>query len=248
MEFVLNGEAHALDRGSVERALADVDPEPVREHGVRVGGVVYPVKQAFAGATGVPRADFTSQTARRLLARLGFEVVGNTSPRPSISQMPVARSGAAVPTAVGDPHGWPWEGRVQSVFAAYLQSNDWLVTAMADTATKATGVDVLASKGVRTLGAEVKGWPAKAYSDPRRSAEVKPTQPGNQAGHWFSQAVVKGLMLLDSHPGYESLVVLPDYPRYRDLADRTRSGRAAAGIHIVLVGEDGSAVCDTWTP
>ena len=35
-------------------------------------------------------------------------------------------------------------------------------------------------------------------------------------------------MLLDSHPGYESLVVVPDYPRYRDLAHRTRTGRAAA--------------------
>lgn len=248
MEFVLNGEAHALDRGSVERALADVDPEPVREHGVRVGGVVYPVKQAFAGATGVPRAGFTSQTARRLLVRLGFEVVGNTSPRPSIGQMPVSRIRAAVPTAVGDPHGWPWEGRVQSVFADFLHSNGWLVTAMADTATKATGVDVLARKDSRNLGAEVKGWPSRTYSDPRRSEEVKPTLPGNQAGHWFSQAVLKGLMLLDSHPGYESLVVVPDYPRYRDLAHRTRTGRAAAGIHVVLVRDDGYATCETWTP
>lgn len=62
MEFVLNGEAHSLDRGSVERALADVDPEPVREHGVRVGGVVYPVKQAFAGATGRSRAAWCTCT------------------------------------------------------------------------------------------------------------------------------------------------------------------------------------------
>ena len=119
---------------------------------------------------------------------------------------------------------------------------------MADTATKAPGVDVLARKGSRNLGAEVKGWPSRAYSDPRRTTEVQPTQPGNQAGHWFSQAVAKALMLLDRHPGYESLIVLPDYPRYRDLADRTRSGRAAAAIHIVFVDEDVSVVCDTLTP
>ncbi|NMM29687.1 MAG: hypothetical protein HHJ10_01205 [Cellulomonas sp.] len=248
MEFVLNGEARSLDRGSVERALGDVDPEPVREHGVRVGGVVYPVKQAFAGATGIPRAGFTSQTARRLLVRLGFEVTGHTSPRPTLGQMPGARNGATTPAAVSDPHGWPWEGRVQTVFADYLRANGWSVTSMADTAKKATGVDVLARKGARNLGAEVKGWPSRTYSDPRRSDEVKPTQPGNQAGHWFSQAVVKGLMLLDSHPGYESLVVVPDYPRYRDLAHRTRTGRAAAGVHVVLVSEDGSTTCDPWTP
>ena len=61
-----------------------------------------------------------------------------------------------------------------------------------------------------------------------------------------TQAVVKAFMLLDSHAGYESLVVVPDYPRYRDLAHRTRTGRAAAGIHVVLVREDGSVTCETW--
>jgi predicted amidohydrolase len=54
-------------------------------------------------------------------------------------------------------------------------------------------------------------------------------------------------MLLDSHPGYESLVVPPDYPRYRDLAHRTKSGRAAAVLHVVFIAEDGSATSDTWT-
>jgi len=135
---------------------------------------------------------------------------------------------------------------VQSLFAAYLHSNGWLVTAMADTATKAQGVDVLAQKGVRNLGAEVKGWPSRSYADPRRGAATKPTQPSTQAGHWFSQALFKGLMLLDSRPGYETLVVLPDYPRYHDLARRTESGRAAAGVHVVFIAEDGSAMSDTW--
>jgi len=42
---------------------------------------------------------------------------------------------------------------------------------MADTATKQHGVDVLASKGDRLLGAEVKGWPSKGYADVRRAEE-----------------------------------------------------------------------------
>jgi len=248
MGFVLNGESFSLVRSQVEVALADVAPEPLREHGVRVGGVVYPVKQAFALATGIPRTDFQSQTARRLLARLGFEVVGGTSPRTTPGHQAVYQPSRATQQAPAhDPRGWPWEGQVQSLFAAYLHSNGWLVTAMADTATKAQGVDVLAHKGARNLGAEVKGWPSRSYADPRRSEEVKPTQPSTQAGHWFSQAVIKGLMHLDSHPGYESLVVLPDYPRYRHLADSTRSGRAAAGVHIVFIAEDGSATTDTWS-
>jgi hypothetical protein len=148
-----------------------------------------------------------------------------------------------------DRRDWPWEGQVQALFARFLQENGWLLTAaMADTARKGTGVDVLAQKGARQLGAEVKGRPGKYYADVRRVAETKPTQPGTQAGHWYSEAVVKAMMLLDTHPGHESLVVLPDYPRYRDLAARTRTGRGRAGIHVVYVSEDGSAGGDTWEP
>jgi hypothetical protein len=55
-------------------------------------------------------------------------------------------------------------------------------------------------------------------------------------------------MLRDSHPDHESLMVLPDYPRYRDLAARTRTGRDAARIHVALVGSHGQVTCDTWTP
>ncbi len=144
--------------------------------------------------------------------------------------------------------GWPWEGAVQSAFAGYLISHGWQITSTADTASKARGVDLLAGKGERRLGAEVKGWPSSGYADPRRAEEVKPTPPTNQAGHWFSQALMKGLMLLDTHPGFESLVVVPDYPRYRDLAARIRTGRTAARVHAAFVREDGTAESDTWTP
>ena len=74
------------------------------------------------------------------------------------------------------------------------------------------------------------------------------TQPSTQAAHWFSQALVKALMLLDSHPDHESLVVVPDYPRYRDLSRRTLTGRIAAGVHVVFVQPDGTAESDSWAP
>lgn len=154
------------------------------------------------------------------------------------------------PGAIEPPDGrvWPWEGAVQAVIADYLRQHGWTVTGQADTATKARGVDLLASTGDRLLGAEVKGWPSKGYADPRRAEEVKRTQPTSQAGHWFSQALMKALMLLDSHPDHESLMVLPDYPRYRDLAARTVTGRTAARVHVVLVQTSGEAFSNSWTP
>jgi hypothetical protein len=63
-------------------------PKPVREHGVRIGGVVYPVKQAFEQGCGVPRAQFTSQTALRHLRALGFPIV--TDPAIVADAMPSA--------------------------------------------------------------------------------------------------------------------------------------------------------------
>jgi hypothetical protein len=147
-----------------------------------------------------------------------------------------------------DP-AWPWEGAVQQSFVAALDLAGWTVTSAADTAVKARGVDVLAEKGERRLGAEVKGWPGTTYADSRRAGERKPTQPSTQAGHWFAQALMKAMMLLDSHQGHESLVVVPDgHPRYHDLARRTSSGRTAAGIHVIFVAPTLEVRSETWTP
>lgn len=239
MRFTVDGHSVEITHEEVSRRLNGVVPEKIQTHGARVNGTVYPVKQAVAVATGIARADFTSHAARRLLTRLGFELIGNVTTRAS---EPLATS------TDSDPHGWPWEGVVQQVFADWLRSNGWTVLGMADTSTKAHGVDVLARKDSRLLGAEVKGWPSTGYADPRRAGELKRTQPTTQAGHWFSQALMKAIMLLDSHPEHESLVVLPDYPRYRDLARRTARGRTAAGIHVVFVRDNGTGSSDDWLP
>ncbi|GGM90634.1 hypothetical protein ACFFX1_37310 [Dactylosporangium sucinum] len=242
MRFVLNGVSMDLDAPTVVARLRDVQPEAVREHGVRVGGVVYPVKQAFERAVRLPRTEFTSHIAQRHLRNLGFEVLSQSVP----TAAPQAAEKRRSPTTAA--HEWPWEGSVQAIFGQLLERRGWSITSMADTATKAAGVDVLASKEDRRLGAEVKGWPSTGYADPRRADEVKRTQPSTQAGHWFAEALSKAMMLLDDKPGHESLMVLPNYPRYRDLAARTRTGRSAAGIHVVLLDAQGGFTSEAWTP
>lgn len=137
---------------------------------------------------------------------------------------------------------------MQDVFAEYLVQHGWEVTDKADTASKARGVDLLAAKGSRRLGAEVKGWPSTSYSYPRRAAEVKAhsaVQPGEAL---VLAGTADGTYAARHEPARESLMVLPDYPRYRDLANRTWTGRQAAGVHIVMVREDGTTDSETWTP
>jgi hypothetical protein len=59
----------------VTAALSGVTPERIRRHAVCIGGVLYPVKQAFAAAFGVAPEDFYSQDARRAFWRLGFPLL-----------------------------------------------------------------------------------------------------------------------------------------------------------------------------
>ncbi len=142
---------------------------------------------------------------------------------------------------------WPWEGCVQNVFAQTLIASGWVIDAVADTATKAPGVDVLAHKDTRTLGAEVKGFPSSGYEDPSRAGERKRSSPNSQARNWFAKAILAALMLREAHPGRESLIVLPDHARYRSLVEATRSGLEAAAVHVVLLSPDGQVESRTWT-
>nr|WP_186315710.1 hypothetical protein [Catellatospora sichuanensis] len=77
---------------------------------------------------------------------------------------------------------------------------------------------------------------------------MKRTRPTTQAAHWFSQALFKAMLLRDSNSHFESLMVLPDYARYRDLALRTANSRAAAVIHIAFMKPDGTIDSSTWAP
>jgi hypothetical protein len=43
-------------------------------------------------------------------------------------------------------------------------------------------------------------------------------------------------------------MVLPDYPRHKDLAGRTTADRRVAGIHVVLLKQAGIAEAEWWTP
>jgi hypothetical protein len=74
-----------LDTEGVDRALANVLPDPIADHFVVVGGRRYPPKQVIGIVTGLDRADFTTHQARRVLSRLGF-TVGRRSTEPQASE------------------------------------------------------------------------------------------------------------------------------------------------------------------
>lgn len=100
------GLAFDLTANSVEQAVAGVDPEPIREHYVTVGGRRYPPKQVLAEVTGLDRADFTTHQARAVLRRLGFGVYRRQAP--AVSAPSADGPGGGAEAAVLAPYQGRW--------------------------------------------------------------------------------------------------------------------------------------------
>ena len=249
MGFTLNGVRYELSAEQVVSRLAGVAPEPVRQHGVLVAGTLYPVKQAFEVAVGVPRSEFTSHIARRNLASMGFDVTGNIAHRAATSvrdSAPVQHGSSMVPPGAVSAQSWSadeaWhtEAEVQAAVVSHLVSAGWRILSVADTASRQHGVDVIAAPGDGPgVGVEVKGYPSRSYADPARSAETKRTQPSTQAGHWYAQAVLAAMRLRSKRPELRSVIALPDFSRYRDLYAETRASLDAANIELWWVTDRG---------
>lgn len=72
--FRINGVQMELGAARVRDVMRDSFPETVNTHVVEVDGIIFPVKQVFGEVTGLDRLDFTTNQARTVLKRLGFQV------------------------------------------------------------------------------------------------------------------------------------------------------------------------------
>jgi hypothetical protein len=151
---------------------------------------------------------------------------------------PVARTGEA-------DHS---EAAVQARLVAHLASGGWQIRRVADTASRESGVDVVASKGARTLAIEVKGFPSRSYADPHKADQVKPTNPAVQARHWYAAAMLQAMLMRQAHPTYEIAVAFPDVHTYRTLHQRTRGSLADLKVATYFVAADGQVTTPPTTP
>jgi hypothetical protein len=129
----LDGTRHELSRAVVEARLSDVPPELVRKHAVRVNDIWFPVIQALETATGIPRSEFISHTARRHLAALGFEVRGEIDSRTTKARtaerarVPTATSRGTSSTDTTVDETWQTEANVQAAVVTALASKGWRI-------------------------------------------------------------------------------------------------------------------------
>jgi hypothetical protein len=150
---------------------------------------------------------------------------------------PISRSLGAAAAQARTPHttAWDWEGNVQAAVARRLERDGWSILSTADTARRQRGDDIRAMKDGRELVVEVKGWPPSTYADPRRTGEVKRTNPTVQAHHWLATAILGSMRVLGTRPDTGVSIALPDHPRYRDLVGEIGQQLSALGIDIIWV-------------
>lgn len=124
---------------------------------------------------------------------------------------------------------WFWEGNVQSAVIQHLALQGYTIVSAADTASHQTGKDIVAAKDGRTLWVTVKGYPKGTE---RTNATL-------QAAHWFKDAVFDMVVWRGDNPAADLGLALPDYSRYRKLAERVRWLQAVARFSLLWVSEDG---------
>jgi hypothetical protein len=132
------------------------------------------------------------------------------------------------------PDPWYWEGNVQAQVIRHLATQHYLIRSVADTASRQRGKDIVAERDGKELWITAKGY----------SKGTDRTQPSTQAGHWFKHAIFDALEYRGESIGVELGIALPDFPRYRSLADRIAWLKPIVKFVYYWVQEDGAVVCE----
>lgn len=188
-----------------------------------------------------PRSDDERGSAWYLTSEQVDEVRRHFADRAGVGPVPIPKAEPAERDNAHDrdvPTDWFWEGHVQDVVLKHLLATGWHIDQLANTAARARGHDIAASRAGQHLIVEVKGYPSIGYRDPRRANEVKRTQPSLQAKHWFADALLKAVRMRSVLPP-RTLIALafPDFPRYRSLVADTEAVLSKLGISVLLTTE-----------
>jgi len=152
-----------------------------------------------------------------------------------IHNLPVAGLGGvppvppqvAIDSAAND---WFWEGNVQNAVVTYLEGQGYTIISCADCALRQRGRDIEAQSGAGSLWVTAKGYP---------SGTAK-THASTQAGHWFKQGLFDIIAWRGEDADARLAFALPDYPRYRKLAQKVAWLIPAARFSFIWVQQDGT--------
>ena len=129
---------------------------------------------------------------------------------------------------------WFWEGNVQSKVISFLASQGYHIRSVADTASRQQGIDIVAEKAGKLLWVSVKGYPQGTDK----------TNPSTEAGHWFKGAIFDIIEYRERDENVLLAVALPDYPRYRSMAQKITWIKPVANFTYYWVRESGEVTLE----
>lgn len=124
---------------------------------------------------------------------------------------------------------WFWEGNIQSRVIHYLETHGYFIRCAADTASHQHGIDIVAEKDGKHLWVTVKGYPQGSNK----------TKPSVQASHWFKKAIFDVIEYRGRDENVSLAVALPDFPKYRAMAQKILWLKPVAKFNYFWVKEDG---------
>ncbi len=155
---------------------------------------------------------------------------GNLARLASALPSSVAAPGRPVQAAADSARPWHWEGNVQAALIEQLVQDGWSIRSAANTATKAAGKDIVATRGGKELWVSVKGYPVATAKTPASM----------QARHWFSHAIFDACMYRDQSDEARIAVAFPDgYKTYLALATRIKWLRGSIPLQVFWIARDG---------
>jgi hypothetical protein len=148
---------------------------------------------------------------------------------------------APVPLGITAPYAsdadvkpWFWEGRVQAMIVQHLNAQQHHIRSVADTATRERGIDIIAERDGKELWVSVKGYPVGTLK----------TNPSLQASHWFKQVIFDVLAYRGLNKDVLIGVGLPDYPRYRRMAEKIDWFKPVGSFSYFWVRESGEVLVE----
>jgi hypothetical protein len=149
-----------------------------------------------------------------------------------LSEKPIIPSPALILKAQTDfpSHElWFWEGNVQLKIVNYLESKNYQIVSVADTASHQRGKDIIAERDGELLWVSVKGYPKGTNK----------THPSTQAGIWFRDVIFDMIKYREVDKHVSLVVALPDFPRYRSLVKSISWFQSTAKYLYFWVNENG---------
>jgi hypothetical protein len=129
---------------------------------------------------------------------------------------------------------WCWEGNVQETVARHLATQDCTIHSIADTVSRKPGKDIVAERKGNPVWITVKGYPVGTSK----------THPSTQAGHWFKQAIFDLVQYRGESKTADLGIALPDFPRYRALAQKISWFQPVTGFTYYWVQANGEVVLE----